>query len=86
MEKLSDVKKEVEYYKNYAIDLKRPQFSEHPFNKLNSQSHQSSGWSGVYSGQMNNPNAISTLGLLGSPMMGGQMVFNSMQGRGMGCG
>ena len=77
------LKREVEYYKNDVIDPKRPQLPEHPFNKLNSQSHQSSGWSGVYSGQMSNPNAISTRGLLCSPMMGGQMGFNSMQGRGM---
>ena len=86
MDKLSDVKKEVEYYNNYVIDPKRPQLPEHPSNKLNSQSQQSSGQSGVYSGQMSNPNAMSTGGLLGSPMMGGQMGFNSMQGRGMGGG
>lgn len=34
MEKIVDVKKEVEYFNNYLMDPKRPQLAEHPSNKL----------------------------------------------------
>lgn len=33
MEKIIDVKKEVEYFNNYLMDPKRPQLAEHPSNK-----------------------------------------------------
>ena len=52
MDKIVEVKKEVEYFNNYVFDLKRPQLPEHPSNnksassggtnQLNSNSHSSS--------------------------------------------
>jgi hypothetical protein len=36
MEKITDVKKEVEYFNNYVFDPKRPQLPEHPSNKSSS--------------------------------------------------
>ena len=38
MEKIIDVKKEVEYFNNYVFDPKRPQLPEHPSNKSGSGS------------------------------------------------
>lgn len=37
MEKIIDVKKEVEYFNNYLMDPKRPQLPEHPSNKSGGQ-------------------------------------------------
>ena len=37
MEKIVEVKKEVEYFNNYLVDPKRPQLPEHPSNKSQTQ-------------------------------------------------
>ena len=79
MEKINEVKKEVEYFNNYIFDPKRPQLPEHPSNKSTSSSA-SSGSAGMppqsqsqsgYSSQINQ-NMMSNSGMMGNPMMGGQ--------------
>ena len=74
MDKINEVKKEVEYFNNYVQDPKRPQLPEHQSNKpaattgqqgmiANSNYQAASGY-----GQMNNSNYSSNA--LVSPMMG----------------
>ena len=56
MDKITEVKKEVEYFNNYIFDPKRPQLPEHPSNKVGSatghsgSSSSSSGTSHQHSG------------------------------------
>jgi hypothetical protein len=96
MEKINEVKKEVEYFNNYILDPKRPQLPEHPSNKSTSSSAASSSsassagmppqsqQSGYSSSQMGgpNPNMMSNAGMMGNPsMMGGQ--YGMQAGRAM---
>ena len=83
MDKINEVKKEVEYYNNYVTDPKRPQLPEHPSNK---PSQTSAAQSGMYQTQISGSNMLNSPGLLGSgAIMTAQMGFGGMQsGRGMG--
>lgn len=55
MEKIVDVKKEVEFFNNYVLDPKRPQLPEHPSNaKSQQQQQQQLNISNVPASQYNN--------------------------------
>lgn len=95
MEKIIEVKKEVEYFNNYVFDPKRPQLPEHPSNRPAGQqsgagaSQQAQGGSGQgsyqsgYSGQSGMSYGGSPGAMMGQNMMG-QMGFGQMQNRQMG--
>lgn len=83
MDKIIEVKKEVEYFNNYVYDPKRPQLPEHPSNKAGATSHQSSGQQHQQSSYSSNVSQNSPA-LLAAPMMsGGQNMNYSMQNRNM---
>jgi len=77
MDKIVEVKKEVEYYNNYVFDPKRPQLPEHTTNKPTS-SQQSNG-------QFGSPNAPSNYSSHNSNYMhtspGGNMLQSNMLGQ-----
>lgn len=56
MDKIADVKKEVEYYNNYVFDPKRPQLPEHQSNKPSGPGSQQHGAQQQAQGGFNNPN------------------------------
>jgi len=90
MDKIAEVKKEVEYFNNYVMDPKRPQLPEHQTNKPGTQvqqqqhSGQFSGAqpSGGYSANMMGYNQMGQGGHMGnynSPMQNRQMPGYNMQ-------
>jgi len=95
MDKIAEVKKEVEYFNNYVFDPKRPQLPEHPSNKsggatsqaasqqgsgqFGQQQHQQQQQQGNYSSSMTQ----SSPGLLAPPSMMPQNMSYSMQNRSM---
>ncbi len=90
MDKIVEVKKEVEYFNNYVVDPKRPQLPEHQTNKavggvqLQQQQQHSGQFSGGQSGGYSLPgyNQMGQgghLGSYGSPMQNRQMSGYNMQ-------
>ena len=82
MDKIIEVKKEVEYFNNYVYDPKRPQLPEHPSNKAGVTGNQPSGQQqSSYSSNVSQNSPA----LLAAPMMsgGGQSMNYSMQNRNM---
>lgn len=89
MDKIAEVKKEVEYFNNYVIDPKRPQLPEHQTNKPGSggqiQQQQHSGQFGAgqpggYPGNMPGyGNQMGQMGNYNSPMQNRPMTGYNMQ-------
>lgn len=62
MDKITEVKKEVEYFNNYLCDPKRPQLSEHQSNKPGSSQPQGGSPQTGYSGKMMQSNMMGQMG------------------------
>lgn len=87
MDKITEVKKEVEYFNNYVCDPKRPQLPEHLTNKpagsqqQSGQYNQSGSQSGY--GHQGNTNYMHSSPNMGQGMMGQMPGYGGMQNRQM---
>jgi len=91
MDKITEVKKEVEYFNNYVCDPKRPQLLEHTTNKPASSQQQGNqynqqGSQAGYGHQAGANYMHSSPGNMGQGMMGQMPGYGGMQNRQMGGG